>query len=223
MSFPQRLPITNSDDGQWGDILNQYLSKEHYNTGLNDPTNGGHQTITIKPGTTVTGTAPLKFSSGSLLSSPEVGAIEFNTDRLYFTQTTSTTRKTIAAYDDAAGAVGDMYYRNAGANIIRLGVGSAGQGLSVIGGVPGWAATTNVSFETVSKNLNSYPYTINYTSGILSSIVYTVGSNTITKTLNYTSGALTSIVLSGSGLPIGITLTKTLSYTSNNLTSASYA
>lgn len=100
MPIDQRLPTVNADDGAWGDILNQFLSKEHYNTGSDNVSNGGHQNITIRPGTTTAGTAPLKFTSGSLLTSPEVGAVEFLTDRLYFTQTTGTARKTIALTDD---------------------------------------------------------------------------------------------------------------------------
>ncbi len=223
MVFDQRLPAVNGDDGQWGNILNQFLSKEHYNTGVNNPSNGGHQNITIRPGTTAAGTAPLKFSSGPVMTTPEIGAVEFLTDTLYFTQTTSSIRKTIAIYDDSSGATGDIYYKDSTGSFTRLPVGSTGQGLVVGSGVPIWAATTNVSFETVSKNLNSYPFTVNYTGSVLTSIVYTVGSNSITKTLNYTTGVLTSIVLSGTGLPSGITLTKTLSYTSNNLTSVSYA
>lgn len=77
-------------------------------------------------------------------------------------------------------------------------------------------------FETVSKNLKSYPYSLTYTSGVLTSIAYTTGSGTITKTLNYTSGVLTSVVLSGS-TPSGIDLTKTLTYSSGVLTSISYS
>jgi hypothetical protein len=100
MAFEQRLPAVNGDDGQWGDILNQFISKEHANSGVDDPANGGHKTITVQAGTTAAGTAPLKFSSGSLMSTPEVGAIEFLTDRLYFTQTTGTSRKAIALTDD---------------------------------------------------------------------------------------------------------------------------
>jgi hypothetical protein len=78
------------------------------------------------------------------------------------------------------------------------------------------------TFESVSKNLNSWGYVLNYSSGILTSIVYTLGPSTITKTLTYTSGLLTSIVLSGD-TPSGITLTKTLNYTSGVLTSITYS
>lgn len=78
------------------------------------------------------------------------------------------------------------------------------------------------TFETISKNLKSYPYTLNYTSGKLTSIVYTLPSGTITKTLNYTSEKLTSIVLSGD-TPSGIDLTKTLAYTGDTLTGITYS
>jgi len=75
------------------------------------------------------------------------------------------------------------------------------------------------TFETVSKNLKSVWYTLNYTSWELTSIVY---SNGITKTLNYTSSKLTSIVLSWT-TPSWIDLTKTLTYTWDTLSSISYS
>ena len=79
----QRLPVVNSDDGAWGDILNQYLAKQHYNTGLDNAANGSHKTITLQPGTTAAGTAPLKFTSGPLLATPEAGTIEYLTNTFY--------------------------------------------------------------------------------------------------------------------------------------------
>lgn len=78
------------------------------------------------------------------------------------------------------------------------------------------------TFETVSKNLTSWNYTLNYTLGDLTSIVYTNGVDIITKTLYYTTGDLTSIVLSGD-TPAGIDLTKTLTYTSGDLTGVTYS
>lgn len=81
--------------------------------------------------------------------------------------------------------------------------------------------TTKSTFETVSKNLKGYPYALNYTSGKLTNIVYTLPTGTITKTLNYTGEKLTSIVLSGN-TPSGISLTKTLAYTGDNLSTITY-
>jgi len=77
-------------------------------------------------------------------------------------------------------------------------------------------------FETVSKNLKNYPYSLVYGVDGLSTITYTTPSGNIVKTLNYTLGVLTSIVLSGS-TPSGIELTKTLHYTGTDLTSVSYS
>lgn len=148
----QRLPAVNSDDGGWGDLLNQYLQKEHYNTGLDDPLNGGHKTVTIRPGTTAALTSPLKFLTGPLMTTAEAGAVEFLTDRLYFTQTTSTTRKVIAAYDDTNGATGDIYYRDLSGYIVRLAAGSTAQVLSIAGGLPSWTSSTSItrSINTIS-------------------------------------------------------------------------
>lgn len=47
----------------------------------------------ITGGTTTAGTAPLKFNSGSLLTSPESGSMEYDGNNLYFT--TGSIRKTI--------------------------------------------------------------------------------------------------------------------------------
>ena len=85
-----------------------------------------------------------------------------------------------------------------------------------------WNAKIDTEFESVSKNLKSWDSTLNYTLGSLTSIVYTDGTDTITKTFNYTGPKLTSIVLSGD-TPSGIELTKTLNYTTGVLTSISYS
>ena len=136
--FDQRLPVVDGDDGEWGDILNQFILKEHYDTGVNNTANGGHKTITIRPGTSSVGNAPLKFSSGSLLITPEIGAVEFLDNRLYFTQTTGPVRKVFATFDDSSGATGDIYYRDSSGNFVGLPIGANGKFLSVSGGLPSW-------------------------------------------------------------------------------------
>lgn len=79
-------------------------------------------------------------------------------------------------------------------------------------------------FETVSKNLKTYPYSLNYTVDKLTSIVYDIGGgDNITKTLNYSAELLTTIVLSGT-LPSGIgATTKTLTYSGSQLSSITYS
>lgn len=143
--YPQRLPIVDDDDGVWGDILRNYLLKEHYDTGNDNAANGGHKNVTIRPGTAGAGGAPLKFTSGTLLTTPEVGAMEFAGDNLYLTQTSGATRKKVALYDDASGATGDMYYRNSSGSFTRLAAGAASQILTISGGIPTWQTPSSSS------------------------------------------------------------------------------
>lgn len=152
--MPQRLPIVNQDDGQWGTIIRQFLMKEHANDDTDNPLNGQHQNITIKASTGASGTAPITFNSGPTLTTPAAGAMEFNTDSLYFTITTGTTRKKVAIYDDSAGVTGDLHYRDASGNFVRLGAGSSGQVLKVASGLPAWG--NNATGFSTSTKTGSY-------------------------------------------------------------------
>jgi hypothetical protein len=78
------------------------------------------------------------------------------------------------------------------------------------------------TYETVSRNLRSYPATLAYSSGELASISYATPGGAVVKTFNRVAGRLASIVLSGA-LPAGIATTKTLGYTGDALTSVGYA
>lgn len=60
--------------------------------GIDSPTARLH----LPAGTATASTAPLKFTSGNLLTTAETGAIEFLTDKFYATITTSAVRKTLA-------------------------------------------------------------------------------------------------------------------------------
>jgi hypothetical protein len=66
---------------------------------------GGSTTPTavlhLAAGTTAASTAPLKFTSGSLLTSAEAGAVEFLTDKAYLTITTGAARKELTLNDAA--------------------------------------------------------------------------------------------------------------------------
>lgn len=64
--------------------------------GVTAPTARLHLTA----GTATAGTAPLGFTSGPLLTTPEVGKVEFLTDRWYGTITTGAARKGFAFTDD---------------------------------------------------------------------------------------------------------------------------
>ena len=90
-------------------------------------------------------------------------------------------------------------------------------------GPPGPSLPTPTNqFEAISKNLDSNPYTLNYTGAQLTSIVYTMPYGTITKTFNYSLGKVVSIVLSGD-TPAGISLMKTFTYSGDNLVAVGYA
>lgn len=176
MPTPQRLPVVNGDDGVWGDIINQFINLQHYNDGTDNPgINGGHMKITVRAGTATAGTAPIKLTSGTLMSTPEAGAIEFLTDRYYVTQTTSTTRKVLAAFDDTSGATGDVYYRDASGYFVRLGIGATGQVLTVASGLPAWGQGI---FATSTKTGTTY--TISNTDTV---IIADATSNAVTITL----------------------------------------
>lgn len=179
MSTPQRLPIVNSDDGTWGDIIRQFLMKEHYNDDADHPYNGGHQNVTIRAGTATA--APLTFTSGTNLTTPAAGSMEFTTDTLYFTITTGTVRKKIAMYDDTSGAAGDLYYRDSSGNFVRLAAGSNGQVLKLASGLPAWG--NGMSFATNTQTSS-----------------YTVTSSDTVVFANATSGNVTITLPAASGL-----------------------
>lgn len=63
----------------------------------------------LAAGTATASTAPLKFTSGTLLSTAEAGAVEFNTDKFYGTITTGAARKELALFD-IAGTSGRVPY-----------------------------------------------------------------------------------------------------------------
>jgi hypothetical protein len=78
------------------------------------------------------------------------------------------------------------------------------------------------TFETVAKNLRSFPATPTYSGALISSVGYNTGSGTITKTVNRTGNQITSIVLSGA-TPSGIQLTKTIARSGNQVTGITYS
>ncbi|MDN5275538.1 MAG: hypothetical protein JWN33_187 [Candidatus Saccharibacteria bacterium] len=87
------------------------------------------------------------------MSAAEAGAVEFDTDNLYFTITTGTVRKKVALFDDTSGAAGDTYYREAGTTgkLITLPAGTANQQLTMVSGYPAWRDTT---YPTSAKTSN---------------------------------------------------------------------
>jgi len=198
----QRLPSVDGDDGQWGDLLNQFIEKEHYNndTDFNPLTseNGGHKTVNIQPGTTMSGTAPLKFASGPLMTIPEAGAIEFNSDNLYFTQTTNGTRNKIAIYDDGSGATGDTYYRDASGRFVRLAIGGSNEILTVNSGLPSWKAAPAGDITGPASSTDNAVVRFDSTTGkVIQDSVVTIADTTG----DITGGKFNTVAISGSNTP----------------------
>jgi hypothetical protein len=75
-----------------GSVLTEKIRVSAVGTGFGEITPTA--IIHIQSGTTTL--APLKFTSGNLLSSPQIGAVEFNNDAWYGTITSSSARKTFA-------------------------------------------------------------------------------------------------------------------------------
>ena len=118
-----------------GGLLERFriTSSGRVGIGLTGPTAVLH----LKAGTATANTAPLKFNSGTLLTTAEAGAVEFLTDDWYATITTGAARKPIALMD-AAGTAGSVYFGGTNGRITqdnanlfwdntnnRLGIGTA--------------------------------------------------------------------------------------------------
>jgi len=120
------------------------------------------------------GTVELRPVTGALGTS--VLSLPVGTDTLVgLALSQALTNKTLTSSTNVLGGVtttmgsdatGDVYYRNAGGVLTRLGIGSSGQALKVSGGLPAWgaagASVVNSSFTsqtsvTVNHSLGYYP------------------------------------------------------------------
>ena len=114
----------------------------------------------LKAGTATANTAPLKFTSGTNLTSAEAGAMEWDGTNLYITQTTGPTRKTLAYTDLYTFSTGLTNTANTITN--NLSTGRLG-GQSAYGGTGAGESLTISSTLNASKGfiylgtaLNSY-------------------------------------------------------------------
>jgi hypothetical protein len=86
--------------------------------GTTSPTSVLH----LKAGTATANTAPLKFTAGTSLTTPEVGALEFDGTNLYFS--TNTTNRQTFAFQGSAGTLSGL---TSGSVLFANGAASAGQ------------------------------------------------------------------------------------------------
>jgi len=97
----------------------------------------------IGAGTTGASTAPLKFTSGSLMTTAESGGVEFLTDKFYGTITTGAARKEFTL-NDAALTSGQIPVATTNGRLTDLAAGTSGQVLtsSGAGTAPTWTDKT---------------------------------------------------------------------------------
>lgn len=108
--------------------------------------------VHMAAGTTAASTAPLKFTSGALMTTAEAGAVEFLTDAFYGTITTGAARKrflldndigvNVQAYDAQLASLAALTYAGNGGKFVRLNAGATDfEFITLAGG--GDALTTN--------------------------------------------------------------------------------
>lgn len=127
----------------------------------------------LSAGTTTAGFAPLKFTSGSLMSTAEAGAVEFLTDDFYATITTSAARKPIVLADSAL-TLGRVPFTTTNGRLIdSSGLTWNGSTFSIAGAI----TTSTGTFSAITVNGAS---TLN-------------GALTMTGTINLATGSTSQV------------------------------
>lgn len=186
----QRLPAVNGDDGTWGQLLIDWLKKEHVDTGVLAAGNGGHQNVTITAGTP--SLAPLTFTSGTNLTTAAAGSVEYNgTD---FLMTPGSTRYAI---------VGDTYTQTLTNKTLTT---------PVLNGLPtGTGVSTLTSTNTLVLRDGSGNTQVNNFLQMLGTIATVAGTTTLAvsaRAIQVCTGSSTqTVVLPTTGVLQGHTLT----------------
>jgi hypothetical protein len=110
--------------------------------------------LNLAPGSIAANTAPLKFTSGALLTNPEVGAIEFLNDKYYGTITTGTARKTFAFLESPVFTTPDIGAASGSSLTVSGSLtssGSAGVGYSAGAGGTITQLTSKSTAVTINK------------------------------------------------------------------------
>lgn len=179
--------ITVSGNTTIGSSTNTVAFTTSGNTSIALPTTGTVATlagtesftnkkIVLSAGTTSAGTAPLKFTSGSLMTTAEAGAMEFLTDKPYITITTGASRKELTLNDAALTDTRLPYVTNG-----RLATGSSYFSGNFLG-----IGLTNPTATITSAGSFGANITTLFTSTTLDNTYYTVlvdassGNRTIT-------------------------------------------
>ena len=110
-SFIHRFDMTNTDSvftlgyvaGSAGGNGATISLTDTFKVGIGDGMSSPTAILHLKAGTTAANTAPLKFDTGTSMTTAEAGAVEFTTDDLFFTITTSAARKRLLMADPVGG------------------------------------------------------------------------------------------------------------------------
>jgi len=148
----------------------------------------------LKAGTATASTAPLKFTSGTLLGTPETGAIEFLTDAYYGTITTGPTRKTFAFLESPSFTTPNI-------------------GAATATSVNGLTVTSTAGTLTIANNasaslVTSGNYALTLTATAASNATFPAGTKTLLATdgsIAGLTGTISSTVLGNSTVYIGTT------------------
>ncbi|MCX6724258.1 MAG: hypothetical protein NT155_03765 [Candidatus Staskawiczbacteria bacterium] len=178
--------------------------------------------IHLPAGTATANTAPLKFTSGTLLTTPEAGATEFLTDDLYFTQTNSTIRKKIVGVVAVANLTGQTATKTAttihtpGASRlfkvnIALQVTTAASTSSILGGTTGVVITYTEPDGSVAQSI--VPLLTDQAGAVIVPATGNVGNTTTTQS----QGSATIYAKAGVAIQYAI------GYTSVGATSMAYS
>jgi hypothetical protein len=134
----------------------------------------------LKAGTAAVGTAPFKMNSGTLLATPEAGAMEFLTDDYFVTITTGTARQALARCLTGSAALDFPNTLAQTSSDLTIAVTGAAVGDVVSLGIPSAAVNANSEYtarvsaaNTVTVRFNNYSIAaINPASGTFKVIVF---------------------------------------------------
>lgn len=185
--------VTNTALTLAGDQYAMLATSGKVGIGVSTPTAFLH----LRAGATTASTAPLKFTSGSLNTTAEAGAVEFLTDAYYGTITTGAARKTFAFLESPVftGTVTIPTPFTLGATSVT----ATGTQLNYINAATGTTGTasTNIVYST-SPTLTTSILTGSSTFALLNTTATTVNAFGAATTLNIGASAATVLNFGGS-------------------------
>lgn len=190
-------------------------------------TAGGTYTgsITLRAGTTAAGTAPLYLTSGTNLTAPVAGAVEWDGSLLYVTSTTGPTRNTVAYRDNTSlNAMLPSQSSNAGRYLTTDGTNTSWATASGAVTTFTLSANTETVVDAVAKaGVGAIEYTVFMQQGTGASMKTRVSKLLILHNSGITAGETTSVdsteyaVMENNGAMAGVSLVGKLDTVNNEV------